>query len=57
MDNSTTYYMIKMDNQCKVFSSDILNEDKDIRLFLKDKKYELVPVEDMANIRKSRIYF
>ena len=43
--------------QCKVFSSEILDESIALKFYLLDKKYELIPVVDIESIRKSRIYF
>ena len=47
-------FYLTNEKQCKFFSSEILEENESIKLYLQSKKYELVPVE---NIKFSRIYF
>lgn len=42
---------------CKIFSEEIIKEDKDLILYLQNKEYELVPVDNIANVKESRIYY
>ena len=42
---------------CKFFSSETLEEDENIKLYLQNKQYKLVPISDIENIKKSSIYY
>lgn len=50
-------FYITNEKQCKIFSSDVLEEDEDIKLFLNRIEYQLVPVLNIDSIRKSRVYY
>ena len=55
--NSSDGFYLTSEKQCKVFSDIVLNEDINIKLYLQNKQYKLVPVIDFNCIKGSRIYF
>ena len=55
--NYTDGFYLTSEKQCKIFSTEILEEDEKIKMFLKNKKYNLVQVIDIEFLKESRLYF